>query len=133
MSNRRNVAIASFIAAVISAVAGIWVLEIDRQFLPFPVLAGMALVFVQKERTSRRFIGKLFFGSLFYGFLTWLLVYARMHFMFAEFPFWPIYNPNEYIIFSLVLSFVCFLGGLFGVVVKGSYYLLRAISKDKND
>jgi len=117
---------AVIVSAIVSVIASIWIFEIDWRFLPFPIFAGLAIVFVQKEKISYKFIDKLFVGSLFFGFLTLLLIYTRMYLLFSDFPFWPFYNPKEYLIFSLVFSFISFLGGLSGIVIKGFYYMAHS-------
>ena len=125
MKKFQKVFLTALIASVISAIAGFWIFEINWPFLPFPLLAGVAIVLVQKEKTSKKIIGKLVIGSLLFGFLTFFLIYTRMYFMSVGFPFWPFYNPKEYLAFSLVFSFICLLGGLAGIVLQGFYYIIR--------
>lgn len=126
----KAVILAAIIAAIFCSVAGFWIFEMDYKFLPFPLLAGFAIVFVQKEKTSYKFLDKLLIGALLFGFSTLLLIYARMYlisnFIYnTDFPFWPLYNLKEYLIFSLVFSFVSFLGGLAGIVIKGFFSIFH--------
>jgi hypothetical protein len=125
MKKIQKVLLTVLIAAVISTIAGFWIFEINWPFLPFPLLAGLAIVLVQKEKTSYKFISKLIAGSLLFGFLTLLLIYTRMYLFSPDFPFWPLYNPKEYLIFSLIFSFICLLGGLIGIVLQGFYFLSK--------
>jgi len=125
MKNLRKTLLAVLLAALITAIAGFWLFEINWPFLPFPLLAGLAIVLAQNVNKSYKFINKLIIGSLLYGFLAWLMIYSRMYFLVSDFPFWPLYNPKEYLIFSLVFSFISLLGGLIGVVLKGFYYILN--------
>lgn len=123
-----KVILVSVIFAVISAIVGFWIFEMDWLFLPFPFLAGLSMALIQKETASYKFLDKLLIGSLLFGFLATFLIFSRMYvlshlFYDADFPFWPIYNPGESLIFSLVFSFVSFLGGLAGIVFKGLYFL----------
>jgi hypothetical protein len=125
MKKLQKVFLMVLLFSVISTIAGFWIFEIDWPFLPFPLLAGVAIVFVQKEKTSYKFINKLVIGSLLFGFFTLLLIYTRMYLSVSNFPFWPLYNPKEYLVFSLVFSFICLLGGLVGIVLKGFYYIFK--------
>ena len=123
-----KVILVSAVFAMISAIAGFWIFEMDWLFLPFPLLAGLGMSLVQKERASYKFLDKLVIGSLVFGLLAWVLIFSRMYvlshlFYDADFPFWFFYNPRESLIFSLVFSFVSFLGGLAGIVFKGLYFL----------
>ena len=122
----QKVIIAAMISVIISAIASFWIHEMNWFFLPFPLLAGMAIAFVQPENAAYKFLDKLFIGSTLFGFLTALLMFTQeyliSHFIYnSDFPFWPFYNPKEYLIFSLIFAFVCFLGGLMGIVIKGFY------------
>ncbi|HRY63154.1 MAG TPA: hypothetical protein P5267_00910 [Patescibacteria group bacterium] len=118
------------LSALIAALIGFWLFEINWPFLPFPLLAGMAMTFIQKETISYKFLDKLFIGALFFGFLTSLFIFTRTYlvanFIFhSDFPFWPLSNPQEYLTFSLIFAFVAFLGGLTGIVLKGFYTLIK--------
>ncbi|MFA6382281.1 MAG: hypothetical protein WCX08_03400 [Candidatus Buchananbacteria bacterium] len=124
-----KVIMAVIISAIISTIASFWLFEMDWLFLPFPLFAGLAMVFVQKEKSSCKFVDKLFIGSLLFGFFTLLLIDTKMYLLSADFPFWPFYNPKEYLIFSLVFCFVSFLGGLVGIVIKGFYSIARDYSR----
>jgi len=121
MKNLKLILLVTLVSILISTIAGYWIFEMNWPFLPFPLLAGMAIIFVQKEERSYQFISKLLLGSLLYGFFTWLFIFTRMYLFVDNFPFWPLYNPQEYLIFSLVFSFLSFVGGLIGIVVKGVY------------
>ena len=128
----RNILLVVIISAMSSTVAGFWIFELDWPFLPLPLLAGLAMTFIQKEDKSYKYINKLLIGSLLYGFTAMLLIYTRMYLLVPDFPFWPLYNPQESLIASLVFSFVCFLGGLTGIVLKGAFKLLNKSPRSQN-
>ncbi|MFA6255246.1 MAG: hypothetical protein WC675_04445 [Patescibacteria group bacterium] len=127
----KNVIMVAIISAVISALIGFVIFEMDWPFLPFPLLAGVAIILVQKETTSLKFLDKLLLGALLFGFLTSLLIFTRTylgaHFIVQtnDFPWWPLSNPKEFLLVSLVFSFVCFMGGLVGIVIKGFYSIIK--------
>ncbi|PIR13773.1 hypothetical protein COV49_01100 [Candidatus Falkowbacteria bacterium CG11_big_fil_rev_8_21_14_0_20_39_10] len=118
----------SVISAMMATMAGFWIFEMDWPFLPFPILAGLSMSLIQKETVSYKFLDKLIIGCLLFGFLAQFLIFSRMYiwsylFYGGDFPFWPTYNPGEYLTFSLIFSFVSFLGGLAGIVLKGFYLI----------
>ena len=119
------VILVSNIASIIAAIVGHWVFEGDWLFLPVLILAGVAMAIVQKENKSYKFIDKLIIGCLIFGFLGMFLVCLRMYLILhPTTPTMPlIFNKQDYLTLSLVFSFVSFLGGLTGIVIKGLYYL----------
>lgn len=121
------VILVSIIASIIAAIVGNWVFEGDWPFLPVLVLAGIAMSLVQKENKSYKFIDKLVIGCLIFGFLGMFLVCLRMYLILhPTVPTMPlIFNKKDYLTLSLVFSFVSFLGGLAGVVIKGLYTILN--------
>jgi len=126
----KPVLLAAIISAVISALAGYFIFELDAGFLPFPLLAGMSFTLIQDGKRSLEYINKLIIGSLVFGFLALFLIFSRLYlisnfFYDSGFPFWPLYNPPEYLAFSLIFSFVSFLGGLSGLVIKGLYIIIK--------
>jgi hypothetical protein len=118
------------IAAIVAAAAGFFIFEMNWTFLPFPLLAGVAIVLTQKENSTIKLLDKILIGSFLYGFLALFLVYVRMYLVglifHSDFPFWPLYNSHEYIMGSLVFGFVCLLGAMAGVVIKGGYHLFKS-------
>lgn len=124
----KKIFLVSLAAAAVSAIASFWLFQFDWPFLPFPLLAGLFMALTQNENSSYKFLDKLLAGSLFFGFSTLWLSYSLTYFISniiysASWPFWPFYNPWEYLIGSLVFSFISLLGGLIGIVIKGCYYL----------
>lgn len=115
------------IASIVAAVIGYWVFEGGWSFLPVLILAGVAMVLVQKENKSYKFINKLIIGSLLFGFLAMFLVCLRMYLIIHPAnPTMPlIFNKKDYLTLSLVFSFVSFLGGLAGIVIKGLYSIIN--------
>ena len=117
----------SIISAVITAVVGYFIFEGDWLFLPFPLLAGLCMVLIQKEKVSYKFLDKLIIGSLLFGFATMFFIVMRMYLitypLYTEYPFSHYFNYTEYSILALVFSFVSFMGGLAGIILKGFYYL----------
>ena len=43
----------------------------------------------------------------------------------GDMPFWPLYNPADFLMFSLVFALLCFMGGLLSIVVRGLYALYK--------
>jgi len=120
----------SILSSLIATLIGFWLFETGWPFLPFPILAGIAMTLIQKETISYKFLPKLLLGVLLFGFLTSLLIFTRTYlvanFIFhSDFPFWPLSNPKEYLTFSLVFAFISFLGGLAGIVFKGFYTIIK--------
>lgn len=119
------VILVAIIASIIAAIIGYWVFEGNWPFLPVLVLAGVAMALAQKENKSYKFIDKLLLGCLLFGFLAMFLVCLRMYLIIHPTePTMPlIFNKKDYLTLSLVFSFVSFLGGLAGIVIKGFYVL----------
>lgn len=124
-----KVILVSIISAVISATIGYFIFEGDWSFLPFPLLAGLSMILIQKEKLSYRFLDKLIIGSLLFGFATMFLIVMRMyliaHPLKPEYPFSHYFNYTDYLTLSLVFSFVSFMGGLVGIVLKGFYFIVK--------
>lgn len=126
----KNVSLTALVCAVISAIVGFFIFEMDWPFIPLPLAAGIAIISFIDETRVYKYLDGLFIGSLIYGILAPLLIYSRMYAIsnwiyHSGFPFWPTYNPQEFLIMILVFTFICFLGGLVGIVGKGSYCLWR--------
>lgn len=124
-----KVVIISIIAAVISAVIGHFIFEGDWLFIPFPLLAGLCMVLTQKEKISYKFLDKLVLGSLLFGFTTMFFIVVRMyligHSINPGHSFSHYFNYTDYWTLSLVFSFVSFMGGLVGIVLKGFYFIVK--------
>jgi len=122
-----KVIIVSIITAVITAVIGHFIFEGGWLFIPFPLLAGLCMIIIQKEKVSYKFLDKLIAGSLLFGFATIFFIVVRMyliaHPLNPEYPFSHYFNYTEYAMIALVFSLVSFMGGLVGIVLKGFYYL----------
>lgn len=97
-------------------------------FLPLmafvPVIAGMFMVFVQKENKSYKFLPKLIAGALITSFTFSIStqIYECLNYSYA--PHCPIANPILLAPFSLLLATVFIYGGLIGILIKGSVVLL---------
>ena len=122
-----TVILVSIIASIIVAIVGYWIFEGDWSFLPMPTLAGVVMASVQKENRSYKFIDKLLAGCLFFGFLTMFLVCLRMYLIIH--PLEPtmslIFNKKDFLMLALAFSFISFLGGLLGIVIKGFYFIFK--------
>ena len=91
-------------------------------FLPFivfiPVIAGMLMVFVQKENRSYKFLPKLIAGALITSFTFSIASQTYECFNYSYAPHCPIPNPIALAPFSLLLSSVFIYGGLIGLFIK---------------
>jgi hypothetical protein len=121
---------AAGLAAFIAASISVWIFMGGWNFLPIPILAGLLLAIIQNENKVYKYLGKIIFGSLLFGFLAAFLAQGEMYLISnlifkSGMPFMVTYNPLEYIMFSLVFSFICFLAGLAGVVIKGFISLYK--------
>lgn len=121
------VIVVAIIASIVAAVIGHWIFEGGWSFLSVLILAGIAMALAQKENKSYKFIDKLIIGSLLFGFLAMFLVCLRMYLILhPTTPTMPlIFNKKDYLNLSLVFSFVSFLGGLAGIVIKGLYSIIN--------
>jgi|GEM_PF-1978255 len=120
----------SALTSLIAANLSYWVFYGQEKFLPVPLAVGALFIMAQKADRVYKFLGRLLFGALTFGFLTAFLVYLEMYLLANWFynsglPFWPFYNPREYLIFSLVFSFLSLLGGLIGAVIRGFFVLIK--------
>ena len=128
MKNFKAVVLSAVISAVVISLVGFWVFEGGWQFFPYLLLAGLLMVFVQKETVAYRFLLKLFLGSLIFAVSALLLVSLRMYLTIVYF------DPDTVFLFlvdwsRLVMAVVFFLlsffGGLLGIVFKGFYQLYK--------
>lgn len=120
----------ALISSLIAANISFWLFYGDWTFLPVPLITGFLLAVIQNEDRVYKFLGKLTAGSIFFGFLSALFMHTEMYLISnivykSGLPFWPLYNPGEYLMFSLVFSFICFMGGLAGIVIKGFFVISR--------
>ncbi|MBU4512819.1 hypothetical protein KKD19_06320 [Patescibacteria group bacterium] len=124
----KKVILVSIVFTIISVIAGYFMFEGNWPFLPFPLVAGLFMTLVQKEKVSYKFLDKLVLGSLIFGFLTMFFIICRMYFIAslfygAEYPFLHYFNYTDFLTLSLVFAFISFMGGLVGIVFKGFYVL----------
>lgn len=123
-----QVLMVSIFGSICCSIISFWIFEAGLTFLPYVFLSGIFMAFVQNETVSYRFLSKLFVGSLLFGFLTTMLTAAKIYVIFALHGtilpgyFW--YEPDRSILF-LILSFVVFMCGLVGIVLKGFYTLYK--------
>jgi len=119
----------SVICAVVFLVISSWVFNYGWSILPYLILAGCFLVWMQKETVTHKFLTKLLAGSLIFSFLSAILVFLRMYVM-SNFvynnpmPIFELWDQDTWMM-VLVFFFVSFLGGLFGIVLKGFYSLYK--------
>ncbi len=123
----RPVILISIFSAITFLSVSFWVPATDWTFLPFLLLAGFFMALVQKETVAYDFMDKLLAGSLLFGFLLMALIFLRMYAMShlvynSALPFSFLWSRDTLAI-AAVFSFVSFLGGLAGVVLKGFYAL----------
>jgi len=122
------VILVSIIISILGSIIGYWVFEADWPFIPVPILAGALMSLIQKENKSWKFIDKLLIGSLVFGFLLIFLISLRIYLtIHPAKPNLPliIFNQKDFITLSLVFSFISFLSGLFGIVIKGLTSLIK--------
>jgi len=129
MKKFRSVVLISIVSAIACSVASFWVGEANWQFLPFLILAGFFMVWIQKETATHKFLSKLLVGSLLFGFLTMALIFLRMYAMShlvydSPLPFRELWDKNI-LILAGVFSLAGFVGGLTGIVFKGFYSLYK--------
>jgi len=129
MKKYKAVILVSIISALVCAVASFWVGEGDWPFLPYVLLAGGFMVWIQKEDATHKFLGRLLIGSLLFGFLTMTLIFLRMFVLSqlvydSPLPFSVLWN-KDILMVATVFSLVGFLGGLLGIVLKGFYSLYK--------
>ena len=67
MKKFKPVILISIISAIIFSVVSFWVSEVDWPFLPYLILAGCFVVWVQPEKATHKFLSKLLVGSLLFG------------------------------------------------------------------
>lgn len=114
--------------SLVTASMGNWLFFGYWLFLALPLMSGLILTAYQKHNRAYQFLGKLMVGSLVYGFLSVCLIdivmYLTANFIYnSGMPFMPLYNPKDYLIFSLVFIFISLIGGLVGIVAKGFYII----------
>ena len=129
MKKFNPVILTSVICAVIFLIISSWVFNYGWSILPYLILAGCFLAWVQNETVARKFIIKLSVGSLIFGFLSAILIFLRMYVMSnfiydTPMPISGLWEQDTRTM-ALVFSFVSFLGGLFGIVLKGFYSLYK--------
>ena len=127
MKKFKPVILISVFCAIIFSIVTFWVPEMDWPFLPYLILAGFFMVWVQKEIISYKFLDKLLVGSLLFGLLVMALIFLRMYVMSrlvydAPLPLHKLWDQDIFIL-ALVYCLVSFIGGLLGIVLKGFYSL----------
>ena len=129
MKKFKPVILTSIFCAIIFSIATFWIPEIDWPFLPYLILAGFFMVWIQKETVSYKFLDKLLVGSLLFGFLMMILIFLRMYVMSrliydAPLPLHELWDQEMFII-ALIYCLVSFLGGLLGITLKGFYSIYK--------
>jgi len=129
MKKFKPVVLISIFCAIIFSIVTFWASEIDWPIFFCLILAGFFMVWIQKETVTYKFLDKLLVGSLLFGFLMMFLMFLRMYAMShlvydAPLPLKELWDEDMFIIAG-VYSFVSFLGGLLGIVLKGFYSLYK--------
>lgn len=88
-------------------------------YLVIPFVVGLLIIAIQNENKSIKYINKLLIGSLLFGFVT--LVLIKSTFYIKESAQGYNFDFLNTLIYSLIFSFVSFVGGLVGIVLKGFY------------
>jgi len=104
------------------------------QILLLPLVAGILMVLVQSENRSYGFMPKLIAGSLLTGFIGTFFIQLTDYFMRGQVynqSFAQSMNPLYVIDLSLILSAICFFGGLIGIVIRGVVLLLKRNPESK--
>ncbi|MFA5022339.1 MAG: hypothetical protein WC508_04645 [Patescibacteria group bacterium] len=129
MKKLKPTILTSVFCAVVFLVISSWVFNYGLSILPYLILAGCFIVWVQKETVTHKFLIKLLVGSLIFGFISAILIFLRMYVM-SNFiydnpiPIFEFWDQDTWLMAS-VFSFVSFLGGLLGIVLKGFYSLYK--------
>lgn len=127
MKKYKPVILTAIISAAVLSIVSYWVSHMDWAFLPYVILAGCFMVWVQKETVSYKFLDKLFVGSVVFGLLLVLLTFFRMyaltHLVYdAPVPFRELWSKDMFVLAGAYV-FLAFLGGLLGIFLKGLYSL----------
>jgi len=127
MKNFKRVITVSAVSAIFTTIMSYWIFSGDWPFFPYVLLGGFFIVIIQKENKTKDFVLNLFIGSLFYSVLTSVLIFLRMYiFYFSDeysLSFSDYWFKEELYFLILAHAFVCFMGGLIGIVLKGLYSL----------
>ncbi|MFA6322453.1 MAG: hypothetical protein WCX71_03160 [Candidatus Buchananbacteria bacterium] len=129
MEKLKPIILMSVACALIFLVISSWVFNYGWSILPYLILAGCFLVWVQKETVTYKFLTKLLLGALIFGFLSAVLVFFRMYVM-SNFvydnpmPISKLWDQDTRMM-ALVFFIISFVGGLIGVVLKGFYFLYK--------
>lgn len=129
MKKYKPVILTAVISAAVLSIISYWVSHMDWAFLPYVILAGCFMVWVQKETVSYKFLDKLSAGSVMFGLLLVLLTFFRMYVLAnsvydAPMPFRELWDKDMFILAGAYM-FLAFLGGLFGIFLKGLYSLYK--------
>lgn len=121
--------------SLITGVIGIFIFFGSMVFLPIPLISGALIMVFQKGDRIYKYLDKLLVGSIIYGFsasfFTQLFMYLVSNLVYKSgMPFMVFYSPNDYFVFSFIFLFLCFLGGLLGVVLKGFYFIIEKRKKE---
>ncbi|MFH1457491.1 MAG: hypothetical protein ABIF17_05335, partial [Patescibacteria group bacterium] len=128
MQKYRPVILTSIISSVLLSLVSFFVPHMDGVFIPYLILVGCFMVWVQKENKSYKFLVKLLVGSLVFGFLVMFLIFLKMyifsHIYHAPLPFKELWDKDT-LVLSLVYVFLSFFGGLLGIFLKGIYSIYK--------
>ncbi|MDX9893166.1 MAG: hypothetical protein RB292_02010 [Patescibacteria group bacterium] len=129
MKKFKPVIFTSLICAVLFSLVTILISHLDWPFIPYLIMAGLFMVWVQPEKVSYKFLDKLLAGSLIFGFLMTALIFLRMYLMSrlvyaSPLPFNLLWDSDT-VVLALVYAFLSFLGGLLGIFFKGLYLLYQ--------
>jgi len=81
MKNFKKTILTSIVCAFVFLIVSSWIFEGGWSILPYLVLAGCFMVWIQAETVTYKFLDKLLIGSLLFGFLAMILIFLRMYAM----------------------------------------------------
>ena len=130
MKKHKPVMLTAIVFAIILLIASYWVPHMDWAFLPYVILAGCFMVWVQKETMSYKFLDKLLAGSVLFGFSFTLFTFFRMYALTnlvydtPPLPLRELWSQGPLVLTGAYV-FLAFLGGLFGIFLKGLYSIYK--------
>ncbi|MDD5290759.1 MAG: hypothetical protein PHZ04_01455 [Patescibacteria group bacterium] len=129
MEKFKKVLLTAIICAIVFLIISFWIFEYEWSILPYLLLTGCFMAWVQAETAVYKFLDKLLIGSLLFGFLAMILIFLKRYMMShlvydSPLPLAELWDKDT-LMMAAVFSLVSFLGGLLGVVLKGFYALYK--------
>lgn len=127
--NLKRVLLTAVVLSFVLSLFSRWIFEGDWPFIPFPILAGLFIAFVQEEKNAKNFIINSIIGSLVFGILASLFIflqfYITLYFSQYPMPFSNLWEDSGRLIITTSAIVLSFLGALAGIVLKGFYKLYK--------